>query len=54
MMREELSDVFDEEWWFVLPYPLLCCEDVAQRKNEGERCSMLCAMWLARAVRVFR
>ena len=27
------SDVTDEEWWFVLPYLLLCCVDSPQRKH---------------------
>ena len=28
------SDVSDEEWWFVLPYLLLCREDAAQWKHD--------------------
>ena len=28
------SDVSDEEWWFVLPYLLLCREDAGQREHE--------------------
>ena len=28
------SAVTDEEWWFVLPYLLLCREDAAQRQHE--------------------
>ncbi len=28
------SDVTDEEWWFVLPYLLLCREDAGQREHE--------------------
>ena len=28
------SDVSDEEWWFVLPYLLLCREDSAQRRHD--------------------
>jgi transposase len=28
------SDVTDEEWWFVLPYLLLCREDSRQRKHD--------------------
>jgi len=28
------SDVTDEEWWFVLPYLLLCREDAAQREHD--------------------
>ncbi len=28
------SDVKDEEWWFVLPYLLLCREDAGQREHE--------------------
>ena len=28
------SDVTEEEWWFVLPYLLLCCEDAGQREHE--------------------
>ena len=27
------SDVTDEEWWFVLPYLLLCREDAGQREH---------------------
>ena len=28
------SDVTDEEWWFVLPYLLLCREDAGQREHD--------------------
>lgn len=28
------SDVTEEEWWFVLPYLLLCREDAGQREHE--------------------
>ena len=28
------SDVTDEEWWFVLPYLLLCREDSLQRRHD--------------------
>ncbi len=28
------SDVRDEEWWFVLPYLLLCSEDAGQREHD--------------------
>ena len=28
------SDVTEEEWWFVLPYLLLCREDAGQREHD--------------------
>jgi hypothetical protein len=28
------SDVTDEEWWFLLPYLLLCREDAGQREQD--------------------
>ena len=28
------TDVTDEEWWFVLPYLLLCREDAGQRQHD--------------------
>ena len=45
------SDVTDEEWWFVLPYLLLCREDAGQREHDLRAVFTRCGIWLGVGVR---
>ena len=45
------SDVTDEQWWFVLPYLLLCREDAGQREHDLRDVLTRCGTWLRAGAR---